>query len=248
MPTATQSTTSQARIKRAGKSEKIDVKQELIKLSVPRKEWQQADGRANGLLYNLLGSLFELNRRIGKNKQAKLALQAECSQNPRIHPSKMWKIKERPVVDLLIAYTLGTDGSKAASRSNWKQVLGKASKAGVPPSRKAFSDWLHQNDGIEGVLSNGKQKAPNKAVKFDFAEYSSSIKPMGLPHVTLDLAQAPSYSDESFKNEFALVLVARAIDPETGKTTGCNLIDIVNNSQMIEKAAAIISKQTPKKH
>jgi hypothetical protein len=226
----------------------IDVKSELRNLSGSSKTWISTDSQARGLLYNLLGILYELNQRISKSNAAKISLRQECTRCRQIRQSKMWKIADRSVLDLLIAYAVGTDASKAATRSQWKAALTQGKKQKVQFTREAFSSWLHAKGGIEGVLTAGKQRSPNRAVKFDFVHYASTVDPSVLRPVALDLAQTPSYSEESFNNNFALVLVTKAVDPDTGKSTGCAVVDIVNDPTMVAKAAAIISQQAPKKH
>jgi hypothetical protein len=161
----------------------------------------------------------------------------------------MWKIAKRRVPELLVAYLLGTDDTKASTRSQWKKVLVNGKKHNIAFKRKAFSDWLHDRGGIEGVLSGGKQKSPNKAVKFDFDEYASSVDASSLSlRLPVDLSATRSYSDDTYTNKFALVLVIRAIDPETGKANGVAVVDVVNDPEMVEKAAQTISQQHSKKH
>jgi hypothetical protein len=162
----------------------------------------------------------------------------------------MFKIAERPVVDLLIAYTLGTDERKAASRSQWKKVIQKGRGAKLPAKRKVFSDWLHDNGGIEGVLSGGKHKAVNKAarVPFDLADFSSTSSTASI-QLSIDLTEAPSFSDKSsYTNEFALVLLKKAKNFETGRMDGFNVVDVVNNSELVTLAAKTITAQQKTKH
>jgi hypothetical protein len=226
----------------------VDVKGELRDLMVSTKSWRAIDAQANGLLYNLLGTLYELSNRI-TSKHAIATLRKECENCDRIRQSKMWKIAKKRVPELLVAYVLGTDDTKASTRSQWKKVLLNGKKQAVPCKRKAFSDWLHDRGGIEGVLSGGKQKSPNKAVKFDFDGYASSVDALSLSlRMPVDLSDTPSYSDDTYTNKFALVLVTRAIDPETGKGNGVAVVDVVNDSELVTEAARIVSNQAKLKH
>src|SRR5665213_413132 len=99
-----------------------EIKAELRSLVGSTKEWSSTDSHARGLLYNLLGTIFELSSRLS-SKSAKNALVEECARCGHIRQSKMFKIAERSVTELLIAYALGTDSKKAASRSQWKKVI-----------------------------------------------------------------------------------------------------------------------------
>jgi hypothetical protein len=145
---------------------------------------------------------------------------------------------------------LGNEDTKAATRSQWKKVIQQAKKQEVPPKRTAFRDWLHAKNGIEGVLSGGKRKALNKAavVDFNLATYASSFDPSTLPiQLAVDLSETESFSDATYTNDFALVLVRKATDLETGKK-GFAVVDVVNDSELVAKAAQTISQQHSKKH
>jgi hypothetical protein len=227
-----------------------EIKAELRSLMGSTKGWSSADSHARGLLYNLLGTVFELSSRLS-SKSAKNALVEECERCGHIRQSKMFKIADRSVTELLIAYALGTDLKKAASRSQWKKVIQKGKSAGLPFKRKPFSDWLHENGGIEGVLSGGKQKSPNKAarVPFDLSEFASAYDPSASPiQLSIDLSESPSFSDNSYTNGFALVLLKKTKNLETGAMNGFAVVDVVNNSELVAMAAQTIDAQQKKKH
>jgi hypothetical protein len=243
-------TAKSATSKKSKPAPQIEVKSELRELMAATKDWRTVDAQANGLLYNLLGTLYELSNRI-TTKHAIAALRNECGNCDRIRQSKMWKIAKKPVPELLVAYVLGTDDTKASTRSQWKKVIQQGKKLNVPSKRKAFSYWLHDSGGIEGVLSGGKQKSPNRAAVVDFSleTYASSFDPSALPlQLAVDLSDAASFSDATYTNDFALVLVRKATDLETGKSKGFAVVDVVNDAEMVTKAAQTISQQHNKKH
>jgi hypothetical protein len=228
-----------------------ELKAELRGLMGSTREWNSTDSQARGLLYNLLGTIFELSTRL-TTSSSKEALRAECARCAHIRQSKMFKIADRPVDELLIAYALGTDDRKAASRSQWKKVIRKGRSAKLPAKRKVFSDWLHDKGGIEGVLSGGKQKAVNKAVRvpFDLADFASAYDSSASSiQLSIDLAETPSFSDKSsYTNGFALVLLKKAKNLETGAMNGFAVVDVVNNSELVAMAAQTIDAQHKKKH
>jgi hypothetical protein len=240
-------TAKSATSKKSKPAPRIEIKSELRELMAATKDWRTVDAHANGLLYNLLGALYELSNRI-TSKQAIAALRNECESCDRIRQSKMWKIAKKPAPELLVAYVLGTDNTKASTRSQWKKVLLTGKRHDVPFKRKAFCDWLHDRGGIEGVLSGGKQKSPNKAVKFDFnlQTFAANLATSSLaPQLALDLTGTPSYSNETFTNDIGLALITKVTDPDTGKTTH-TVFDVVNNPDLIAKAAQIVSTQGKK--
>jgi hypothetical protein len=244
--TATSKSTPRSRIKPVSTAE---IKAELKGLVGFTKEWSSTDSQARGLLYNLLGTIFELSERLSR-KSSKEALRAECARCDHIRQSKMFKIADRTVTELLIAYALGTDAKKAPSRSQWKKVIQKGKSAQLPFKRKSFSDWLHENGGVEGVLSGGKKQSPKAArVPFDLVEFASGYDPTTNPiQLSIDLADTPSFSEDSYTNDFALVLLKKAKNLENGAMNGFTVVDVVNSSELVALAAQSIDAQQKNKH
>jgi len=233
-----------ARDKRKSSASILDVKGELKSLFTTTRSWSTVDSQANGLLYNLLGTIYELYEKIISDPDAYYALKMECAACTRIRKGKMFQVSKRPVIELLIAYALGTDKSKAPTRSLWKKALTRGKRQGIPPRRKAFSAWLHESGGIEGVLSNGKKRAANQAEKFDFDAFSSDFRLDIYPKTPeIPLNDLPSFGDKSFSNRFALVLVTRKA-AANATSAEFAAVDVVNDPRLVTKAAERIKNQS----
>jgi hypothetical protein len=227
----------------------FNVKTALGQLTSISKAWSEADGKANSHLYRLLGTIYEAVNAIGTKGAAIEALRSECAKCKRIKQSKMFKVNERSATDLLIAYALGNYRNDSR-RSQWKKTLEIAKRKNVDPSIAAFIEWLNDSGGIEGVITKGKQKAANKAVPFDFDEYASSVDPSVMPRQLqlppeVDLTSARSFTDDSFFQNFALVLLGRTVDADTASSKFA-VIDVVNDRVLLTKAAKAISSQNGK--
>ena len=126
--------------------------------------------------------------------------------------------------------------------ANGKNVLDKAEERKVPKTKAAFSKWLEKEGGIEGVITNKKEKAANKAT-LPTEDLNAKLKTIGVMFadskvpLPVDLTSVKSFSDKSFIGDFALVLVQKAEDPDKA-TASYSILSLVNDEELLDQAAS----------
>ncbi len=250
MPTVTKESSRVSHRSKKVVTSSFNLKLALDKLTSASKEWSAADSKANHYLYGLLGEIYETIAKIGKNKAAKEALQGECARSNRITEGRNFKIAKMVVPALLIAYTIGNKKNES-KRSQWKTTLSRAKGDDVPATKAAFSEWLNDAGGIEGVISKGKQKASHKATppvdhKATLDTIAMLYSQSKLP-LTVDLSNAKSFSDKSFVDNYALVLVQKSTDPDTASSTYA-ILDVVNDKDLLNQAAERLKSENGTTH
>ena len=130
-----------------------EVAEDLKRLALGRNRWNEAQLRADNLLYSLLKDSLAFYRRLKEEKTYENAFR------------QVTKAKKAETGDLLSVILKTIFGNEDKKTSAYRKALHKALKEGIDTAGKQeFVDWLKDNKGINGIIREGtdeKQESLN---------------------------------------------------------------------------------------